>query len=125
MILDTNALSALADGTPAFERAAHGVVRFSIPVIVLGEFLFGIGRSRHRRQYEQWLEELIEASDVLQVDRETAARYAAVRGELRRRGRPIPSNDTWIAALALQHDLTLLSRDAHFDEVSAVRRVHW
>jgi predicted nucleic acid-binding protein len=125
VLLDTNAVSALADGVPEFEAAARAVHRFSIPVIVLGEFWFGIRRSRHRARYQSWLAQLIEASIVLDVDEGTAAKYAALREALRRRGRPIPSNDAWIAALALQHDLAVLSRDAHFDEVEGVRRVAW
>ncbi len=125
MILDTNAVSALADGVPAFEAAAGNVHRFSIPVVVLGEFSFGARRSRHRVKYTKWLAQLVEVSSVLDVDRETALHYAAVREALRRRGRPIPSNDAWIAALALQHELAVLSRDAHFDEVAGVRRVGW
>ncbi|MBK8999101.1 MAG: PIN domain-containing protein [Myxococcales bacterium] len=125
MILDTNAVSALADGNAGLEAAAHDVIRFSIPVIVLGEFSFGIRRSRRRVRYEDWLDRLMEASIVLDVDAGTAERYAALREILRRRGRPIPSNDAWIAALALQHELPVLSRDSHFDEVDGVRRVGW
>jgi predicted nucleic acid-binding protein len=125
VILDTNALSALADGAPAFEAAARAVRQFSIPVIVLGEFLFGARRSRHRRRYEKWLEQLTDVSIVLDIDRDCAARYALLREALRRRGRPIPSNDAWIAALALQHNLAVLSRDTHFDEVEGLQRVTW
>jgi predicted nucleic acid-binding protein len=125
LILDTNGVSALADGNVAFEAAAREVIRFSIPVIVLGEFSFGIQRSRHRARYESWLAELIEASIVLDVDTGTAEHYAVLRESLRRRARPIPSNDAWIAALALQHALPVLSRDAHFDEVDGLRRVGW
>jgi len=125
VILDTNAVSALADGLAAFEAAARGVRRFSIPVVVLGEFQFGIRRSRHRERYAEWLEDLVDASVVLDIDRVTASRYATIREALRRRGRPIPSNDVWIAALALQHELPVLSRDAHFDEVVGVQRIAW
>jgi tRNA(fMet)-specific endonuclease VapC len=125
MILDTNAISALADGSAAFEAAARDVEVFSVPVISLGEFFFGIARSRHRARYQAWLDRLVEVSRVLDVDQYTAVRYAAIREQLRVRGRPISSNDAWIAALAIQHGLTVLSRDAHFDEVGGVRRVSW
>jgi predicted nucleic acid-binding protein len=125
LILDTNALSALADGSRALEAAAAGVNRFTIPVIVIGEFRFGILRSRHRARYETWLAELIDVSHVMTVDEQTANHYATLREELRRRGRPIPSNDAWIAALALQHGLSVLSNDAHFDAVPKVTRISW
>jgi predicted nucleic acid-binding protein len=61
----------------------------------------------------------------LAVDGDTADRYAEVRGELKQSGRPIPSNDLWIAALARQHALPLLSRDEHFDSVPGLRRIGW
>jgi predicted nucleic acid-binding protein len=62
---------------------------------------------------------------VLGGDEPTAERYAQIRGELKRIGRPIPSNDLWIAALARQHALPLLSRDQHFDAVPGLKRVGW
>ena len=125
MILDTNALSALADGAPALDAAIAEVETLGIPVIVLGEFRFGIARSRHRARYQKWLEKLVDVSHILDVDQGTARRYADLREVLRVRGRPIPSNDAWIAALALQYELPVVSRDAHFDEVEGVRRVSW
>ena len=125
MILDTNAVSALAEGSPAVLEALAGVERPSLPVIVLGEFRFGAAQSRHRARYESWLTRLAAASQVLPIDEETARHYATVRERLRAAGRPIPSNDAWIAALALQHRLPVLSRDQHFEVVAGVRRVSW
>ena len=125
MILDTNAVSALADGAPAVLEVLADVELLSLPVIVLGEFRFGAAQSRHRLRYESWLTRLAAASQVLPVDEETARHYAALRERLRAGGRPIPSNDAWIAALALQHRLPVLSRDHHFDVVADVQRVGW
>ncbi len=78
MILDTNALSALADGSADLERAAQAEV-LAIPAIVLGEFEFGILRSRHRARYQKWLSAVVEVSRVLDVDRGTASEYARIR----------------------------------------------
>ncbi len=125
MILDTNAVSALADGDSALARVLADVARFTLPVIVIGEFRFGMARSRHRPRYEQWLASLVTVSTVADVDLDTAAYYARLRDELRTAGRPIPSNDTWIAALAVQHGLPVVSRDEHFDQVDQVRRIQW
>jgi tRNA(fMet)-specific endonuclease VapC len=125
VILDTNAVSALADGDPAFLRVIAGVARFSLPVVVLGEYRFGVARSRHRAKYDQWLEALLRVSAVLLVDDQTAVHYAAVRETLRKKGRPIPSNDAWIASLALQHRLPVLTRDEHFGLVDGVERRGW
>lgn len=92
---------------------------------MIGEFEYGISHSRNHRRYEEWLGSLVAVSRVLEIDRETASRYAEVRSALRKKGRPIPANDAWIAALALQHELALLSRDAHFDQVKGIHRVSW
>ena len=125
MILDTNGLSALADGDKKLEPVLQEVDELAIPVIVLGEYRYGIRQSRHRTRYERWLAELIAGCRVLVVDEETARSYAEVRDDLKRSGRPIPGNDVWIAALARQHALPLLSRDQHFDFVPGLRRLGW
>jgi predicted nucleic acid-binding protein len=62
---------------------------------------------------------------VLNVDEETAGHYAEVREELKSKGHPIPANDLWIAALARQHRLPVLSRDEHFDFVPGLKRIDW
>jgi tRNA(fMet)-specific endonuclease VapC len=62
---------------------------------------------------------------VLGCDTATARQYGRIKNALRARGRPIPDNDIWIAAIALQHDLTLLSRDRHFGAVAGLVVETW
>jgi predicted nucleic acid-binding protein len=125
VILDTNALSALADGDADLEPALQQATEVAVSVIVLGEYQYGIRQSRNRKRYEHWLAELTASCRVLAVDAGTAERYAEVREELKRSGHPIPANDLWIAALARQHGLPLVSRDRHFDFVAGLKRVGW
>ena len=125
MILDTNALSAFVDGDAGVGAILRTQARAAIPVIVLGEFRYGIAESRHRKAYESWLDSQLRHFDVLAITDQTAIAYAALRVALRRSGRPIPANDAWIASLALQHRLPILSRDAHFDVVAGVQRTGW
>lgn len=125
MILDTNALSAFVDGQPAVGNVLREQPRAAIPVIVLGEFRYGIAGSRHRRTYEDWLAAHLSQFDLLAITAETTVPYAALRSTLKRLGRPIPANDAWIAALAMQHRLPILSRDEHFDALPDLRRVSW
>ena len=125
MILDTNGLSALADGDLTIEPILRQADGIALPVIVLGEYQYGIRQSRSRVRYERWLAEAITGFQVLSVDEGTADHYAEVREELKRRARPIPSNDLWIAALARQHRLPVLSRDRHFDFVPGLKRIGW
>ena len=99
--------------------------RAALPGIVLGEFRYGIAESRHRGAYERWLETHLPDFEILTVTDGTAVAYAGLRVALRRLGRPIPANDAWIAALALQHRLPVLSRDEHFDVVVGIERKSW
>ena len=125
MILDTNALSAFVDGDAGVGDTLRTQARAAIPVIVLGEFRYGIAQSKRRSSYEAWLDSSLIHFDILSVTDETAIAYAALRLTLKQAGRPIPANDAWIAALALQHRLPVLSRDAHFDAVPGLDRRSW
>jgi tRNA(fMet)-specific endonuclease VapC len=125
MILDTNALSALVEGEAAIESLLRRVDQLAIPVIVLGEYRYGILHSRNWRHYEQWLTEYLPKFRILDVDEQTTIPYTALRTELKKAGTPIPSNDHWIAALCRQHDMSIASRDRHFDHVRGIQRVDW
>jgi len=125
VIIDTNALSAFADGSSRVGTALREAEQPSVPVLVLGEFQYGVAHSSRRRHYEEWLERYLPGFRILEITMGTAAEYAGVRSELRQTGKPIPANDTWIAALCRQHKLPVLSRDRHFDRVRGWQRVEW
>lgn len=125
MILDTSALSAYLDNDPGAVEIISEVRELAIPVIVAGEFSFGIAQSRHRELYERALQRMLDRCTVLDVEIETARHYAAIRLELKIAGTPIPANDLWIAALSRQYAMPVLSRDTHFDLVAGLRRRTW
>lgn len=125
MILDTNAFSALADGDPGLESVLMRASSLFLPVIVLGEYRYGIAYSRQREHYAAWLMESIPNFRVLEIDQDTTTHYAEVRRELKKAGTPIPSNDVWIAALCRQYSLPLISQDRHFDLVADLNRLGW
>jgi len=125
LILDTNALSAAAEELSGVIGILAGVEQLALPVVVIGEYRYGIAQSRHRARYRRWLDGLITDCIVLDVSEQTTHHYAAINVELRQAGKPIPTNDLWIAALCRQHGLPLLSRDRHFDVVSGIQRVDW
>ncbi len=125
MLIDTNALSAWADGDAGLNPIFQKANLIALPVVVLGEYRFGIRQSRRRDHYEVWLETFLTQCEVLNVDVLTTIHYAAVRSELKQIGRPIPANDMWIAALARQHRLPVLTRDRHFDSLSGLLRINW
>jgi predicted nucleic acid-binding protein len=122
ILLDTNAYAAFKRGLPeAVEVLAHAP-RVGINSIVLGELLSGFAVGIREAANRQALEQFLASERVHQlvIDAVTAAQYAVVYRELRRRGRPIPTNDMWIAASALQHGFAVLSDDGYFHEVSGL-----
>jgi tRNA(fMet)-specific endonuclease VapC len=125
LILDTNALSAAADGEPAAVDILNRSERLAVPVIVIGEYRFGILHSRQKHAYERWLTDWLAAVEVLPIEQTTAQHYAEIALELKKIGKPIPTNDLWIAALCRQHSLPLMSRDRHFDAVPGIDRINW
>jgi tRNA(fMet)-specific endonuclease VapC len=125
VILDTNGLSALVEGELVLRPILSKANRVAIPVVALGEYRYGISQSRDRLRYEQWLADYLPGFQILDIDERTTFSYSAVRAELKKAGKPIPSNDMWIAALCRQHSLPLLSRDYHFDAVAGLTRVGW
>lgn len=125
MILDTNAVSAFAEGDQSVrEKIATGPGPY-LPVIVVGEYRFGLLETRDRQRRLAWLEQLTRHWTVLEISLDTAAFYAEIRQILKERATPIPSNDVWIAALARQHNLSVLSADPHFESVPGIRRIGW
>ena len=125
MILDTNAVSALFAGAAGLARLLEQEPVHHLPVIVIGEYRYGLTGSKQGQRLERLLELLIQESIVLVIDETTTRHYAKVRQQLRSAGTPIPENDAWIAALAYQHGLTIVSRDAHFDAVDPRLRQGW
>ena len=125
LILDTNALSAAAEEHPGIVATLAGARQLALPVVVIGEYRYGIAQSRHRAKYRQWLDGLIADCTVLDITEQTTHHYAEVALELRQSGKPIPANDLWIAALCRKHALPLLSHDHHFDVVAGIQRLDW
>ena len=123
--LDTNTVSSLLEGDRALLAVLTGVPRFALPVVVVGEYRYGLQRSRHRKQLDAMLDGLVAESDLLVIDDETTQSYARVREALRAKGRPLPENDVWIAALCLQHERTLITRDSDFEHVDSLAHRGW
>ena len=125
VLLDTTAIIALFGRDPAVIAVLSEVEATFIPTIALGELFYGAAKSEHADRNVARIEEFTRAQTVLPVNTETAAVYGRVKNQLRQHGRPIPENDIWIAAIALQYDLDLAARDAHFAEVEGLRLLNW
>jgi len=123
VLLDTNAYSAFMLGAAEVVDVVAHADKLYLNSIVLGELLGGFAagtrESKNRAELARFLDS--PRVEVLPVTAHTADSYALVYAGLRRKGRPIPTNDLWIAASALEHGAALLTRDAHFSQIDGLR----
>jgi tRNA(fMet)-specific endonuclease VapC len=117
-LLDTNIVIALFAEDPDVLSRLDEAEEVFVPAVVLGELYYGARKSVRVEENIARIDELARDAPVLACDTDTAARYGLIKNKLRAKGRLIPENDLWIAALALQHSLEVVSRDPHFKEIS-------
>ena len=125
LALDTNRYTDLCRGEASVIQAVEFADEVWLPFIVLGELRAGFAAGGREVSNEAMLRRFLLESckGILYADEQTTYHYAAVYRQLRRQRTPIPTNDMWIAALALQHSLVLFSRDAHFDALPQLARI--
>jgi tRNA(fMet)-specific endonuclease VapC len=116
-LLDTNIIIALLADEKQIQDKLREVEEVFVPSIVIGELYFGAYKSVNVEANMSRIDELAAHAIVLDCGAETARHYSEAKNALRLKGRPIPENDIWIAAIAVQHGLTLVSRDTHFEEL--------
>jgi tRNA(fMet)-specific endonuclease VapC len=123
--LDSNRYSDLRRIVPEVVEFLKGVEEIHVPIIVLGELRAGFAGGTRRGENERALSVFLRQEGVYVVvpDQQTTHVYADMRAFLKELGLPIPTNDLWIAALAVQHNLVLFDRDSHFDRLPQVARV--
>ena len=122
--LDTNRITDLFRGDLELAEQLGTAEEVWIPLFALGEIKAGFQGGRQQRRNESLLNRLLAKPTVgvLLPSRETAEKYARIFVQLRRAGTPVPDNDLWIAALVLEHDLVLITRDRHFERIPQVLR---
>jgi tRNA(fMet)-specific endonuclease VapC len=124
-LLDTNIVIALFAQEPSVLQRLDEAEEVFLPSVVLGELYYGARKSAKTEANVSRVDELAGRSSVLACDGETAQHYGEVKNLLRAKGRPLPENDVWVAAIALQHGLILVTRDAHFNEIEDLTVVAW
>lgn len=122
--IDTNRLTDLFRGDGALADQLAACDEVWIPLIVLAEIKAGFHGGNQPHRNEALLRNFLNKNtvDVLLPSRPTAEHYARLFVQLKRAGTPVPDNDLWIAALALQHDLMLITRDHHFESIPQLPR---
>jgi tRNA(fMet)-specific endonuclease VapC len=124
-LLDTNVIIALFAEDRAVKDNLGEAGEVFVPSIAIGELCYGARKSARAKENLARIDEFAANNVVLGCDTETARRYGDVKNALRIRGRPIPENDIWIAAVALQHGLTLVTHDTHFGEIESLSIAAW
>lgn len=122
--LDTNRLTDLFQGDTVLAERLERCEEVWLPLVVLAEIKAGFYGGTQGHRNEILLRTLLTQTTVgvLLPSRETAEQYARLFVQLKRAGTPVPDNDLWIAALALQHDLLLITRDQHFERIPQLVR---
>jgi tRNA(fMet)-specific endonuclease VapC len=128
LLLDTNAVIAVMKGDSAIlERLTN--VGMLVSSITLGEIFLGAYKSvrvkANLARIEAFVADYVTGDAVLACDYQTARQYGRIKSLLHTKGHPIPDNDIWIAAVALQYGLKLLTRDQHFREVDDLQVANW
>lgn len=125
LALDTNRYTDLCRGNAEVVKTIEAADELWLPFIVIGELRAGFAAGTQGPRNEAILHRFLlkPGVDVLYADEQTTHHYANINRQLRKQGTPIPTNHMWIAALLLQHSLTLYDRDAHFDALPQLVRV--
>lgn len=117
LLFDTSAVIELFEENPVAKQVVATAFDPCIAAITLGELLYGAECSSRRSENIAEIDEFASSVTILSCDSETASHYGVIKHVLRRKGKPLPDNDMWIAAVARQHQLTLVTRDGHFKEI--------
>ena len=124
-LLDTNIVIAIFADEMIVQEKRQSADKVFLPSPVVGELCYGARKSSRPIENLTRVNRLIQDFRVIPCNLETARWYGVIKDNLRRRGRLIPDNDIWIAAIAMQRGLILVTRDAHFDEVETLQTERW
>ncbi|PSB31524.1 type II toxin-antitoxin system VapC family toxin [Chlorogloea sp. CCALA 695] len=123
--LDTSVAVRFLNGDTVITERVLALPEIVLPIVVVGELLFGAENSTRPLQNLPRYLEFISACVAIPLGRETATTYARTRLALKRKGRPIPMNDVWIAAQCMEHGWILVTDDSDFDYVDGLMLEHW
>ncbi len=119
-LLDSNIVIDLFRGNQHTISRIQQIKEIKIPVIVIGELYYGANKSNQTPKRLQEIAQLEKLVSILNVTKTTARSYGEIKDQIRLKGKPIPENDIWIAALAKEHNLTLLTQDNHFENIDGI-----
>lgn len=124
-LLDTNIVIALFAKEPAIQLHLTNDSEIFLSTTVLGELYYGAHKSARVSANTARIDEFAACNVVLPRNIVTAQQYGQIKNGLRAKGRPIPENDIWIAAIVFQYNLILVTRDGHFWDISGLLVEQW
>ncbi|HUZ60522.1 MAG TPA: type II toxin-antitoxin system VapC family toxin [Hanamia sp.] len=124
-LLDSNIVIEIFNGNTIFADKISDEEVLYLPCIVLGELYTGVNRVVDKPKHLKMLTDFLKFCTIVNIDGITAKYYGEMIASLHKKGKPIPTNDVWIAAIALQHGLTLITNDKHFKEVPELKMINW
>jgi tRNA(fMet)-specific endonuclease VapC len=124
-LLDTSVVIDFLEGDHALTDHVDQAEAIFVSCVTLGELYVGARKSAKAAENLARVEQYALESTILDANLDTARLYGRIKNELRLRGQPIPENDIWIAAVAVQHNLILVTRDAHFSRISDLLTDGW
>ena len=124
-VLDTNIVIGIFAADNKILKKLKSDSQIFIPGIVLGELFYGAMLSTQVKENVKRIEELAQSCPVLNCDGQTSFIYGKIKSGLKLKGKPIPENDIWIAALSIQHKIKLISRDSHFSFIDGLEIEEW
>lgn len=124
-LLDTNIIIALFAKEPVVHERLSNTDEVFVPCVALGEMYFGAYKSLRIKENLARIDEFVLNITVLACDTDTAKKYGDIKNQLKEKGQPLPENDIWVAAVAQQYDLTLITRDIHFHIIENLKIESW
>lgn len=124
-LLDTNIIIGLFSKDASIEARLRETEEIFVPNTVLGELYYGARNSSRIEENLSKVDDFAAGNKILSSDFDTAKLYGYIKSGLKSKGKPIPENDIWIAAIAKQYDLTLASHDSHFEEIDDLFLEEW
>lgn len=123
--LDTNIIIDLFKGNREIADKIDQAKNIYLPIPALGELYLGAESSDRKQHHLQQIKTLLRLVQILNTSEQTAEIYGSIKTHLKRQGKPIPENDIWIAALAKEHNLPVVTRDNHFKHIPELKVIEW
>ncbi|MBI2813233.1 MAG: PIN domain-containing protein [Opitutae bacterium] len=125
VVVDTSVVVAVLRRVPGLRERLHHAEELLVPLVAPGELEYGVNLATPPERQREAVRTFMESATLLLPTARTAAEYGRMKAGLKAAGTPLPENDIWIAAFAVEHGLPLATRDTHFARVAGLTVLDW